>query len=145
MLSGREWSVPVVAHQFLSGKPGVSCVPKHSTAKVLQQVGYTASPVGIVTVQSPQPLGLRGYPRQRISCHLSIMSSDGEHAEVLVERWLTQLGFGPHVEQVMDVPEVTMYNSMKAMVVKFSVKQGWPAVEEPQVGTNLRQGPCSAG
>ena len=59
------------------------------------------------------------------------MSPDGERVEVPVERWLIQLGFGPHVQQVMHGPEVVMYNSMKAMVVKFSVKQGWPLGPHP--------------
>eukprot|EP00971_Amphidinium_carterae_P065827 1304328-Amphidinium_carterae.1 len=56
-----EWSVPVVAHQFLDRKGGVSIVPKAQIAAVVERVGYTVAATAVVITQDPDAVGFRGY------------------------------------------------------------------------------------
>ena len=51
-------------------------MPKNAVAQVVQQVGWSSSPIGIVTTESPDTLGLRGFPRSQIQCTISYMGLD---------------------------------------------------------------------
>lgn len=75
-------------------------MPKNAVAQVVQQVGWSSSPIGIVTTESPDTLGLRGFPRSQIQCTISYMGLDATREQVVVKRWLTQLGYGQAVEMV---------------------------------------------
>ena len=95
-----EWNCPICAWQSLSVQGGVAIVPKNAVAQVVQQVGWSSSPIGIVTTESPDTLGLRGFPRSQIQCTISYMGLDATREQVVVKRWLTQLGYGQAVEMV---------------------------------------------
>ena len=68
--------------------------PKQALPDVLQGIGYTAQPTAILTTETPDSLGLRGYPRNPV---LETMATDSQMVEV--SRFLTQLGYGAPVDQ----------------------------------------------
>ena len=67
----EEWDAPVVPHQHLSASGGISVVPKDCLIEVLERVRFTEKAAGILLVQAPDELGLRGYPRSLIWCSMS--------------------------------------------------------------------------
>ena len=95
ILVQSDWDVPVCTHQTLSSRGGVAAVPREFVADVIRRIGFTASPVAVVISQEPDEIGLRGYPRQKVKCGLSVMGSDGTRTDVQVDRFLVQCGFGP--------------------------------------------------
>ena len=51
--------------------------PKQALPDVLQGIGYTAQPTASLTTETPDSLGLRGYPRNPVLCTISVMGDDG--------------------------------------------------------------------
>ena len=127
----EEWPVPVHMHQTLGRQGGIAYVPRAHVADVVQRIGFTAQPVAIVVTQSPDSLGLRGYPRQAIRCGISVMANDGERVTTQVERFLVQVGFGPEVHQRMLGNEVQLMTTMTRMTLKMPERHGWPAGPHP--------------
>ena len=131
ILVQSDWDVPVCTHQTLSSRGGVAAVPREFVTDVLRRIGFTASPVAIVMSQEPDEIGLRGYPRQKVKCGLSVMGSDGTRTDVQVDRFLVQCGFGLWVSQKMRGPEVVLFSSMQGMICKLPERHGWPAGPRP--------------
>ena len=121
----EEWDVLVLPYQHLSASGGVSLVPKDALVDVLKRVGFTGKPTGILVVQNPDELGMRGYPRSMVTCSLSVAGADGQREIVTVKRWLVQLGFGEPARRVVEGEEVVMPTTMKRMTAKFSKLRGW--------------------
>lgn len=53
-----------------------------------------------ILIADPQRVGLKGGPRQEVSCHLPVANSDGELEVVPVERIFVQIFDGDAVKQV---------------------------------------------
>lgn len=98
-------------------------------ADVVRNVGFTANSFAILTVENPDSLGLKGYQRELVRCTVSVMGYDGTCSEVSVERFLTQLGFGDPVTQLMLGSEVNLRTSMVRMQLRCPERLGWPAVQ----------------
>ena len=126
-----EWSVPVFSHQTLSSRGGVSAVPVDHIAEVIQRVGFTSNPVAILVTRDPDSVGLRGYPRQKVRCGLSVMGSEGIRIHTEVDRFMVQLGFGEPVHQNMRGVEVALLTTMVKMVIKLPERHGWPSGPHP--------------
>ena len=130
-LDPTEWSTRVCHWQNLDSSGGLSICPKIHIPQVLQQVGWTKEPVGILTSECPDTLGLRGFPRQEVFCTYSIMADGAQRKNVQVRKWLVQLGYGQFVIQKMFGPTVQLYSTMKEMVLKFSPHHDWPIQKIP--------------
>ena len=94
--------------------------------EIIRRVGWTSHACAILTVQQPSELGLHGFPRQRVQCRISAMTETGERKEIMVERWLIQLGYGQSVVQNMQGELVNVFVTMKSCIAKFSPRFGWP-------------------
>ena len=130
-LDPNEWSTRTCHWQHLDSKGGIAICPKIHIPTVLQNVGWTKEPVGILTSENPDLLGLRGFPRQEVFCTYSIMAENAECKNMQVRKWLTQLGYGQFVAQKLFGPTVQLYSTMKEMIVKFSPRQQWPVQKMP--------------
>ena len=126
-----EWSVTVMPFQALSGSGGIAIVPKDQVARVVYKVGHTAKPTAMLTVQSPDSLGLVGYPRTSVRCSVSVMTSTGNREIVSASRFLIQLGFGDPVQQILHGEEITLKIAIKDMTARFPERHGWPAGPHP--------------
>ncbi len=60
-------------------------------------MGYTAKPAAAVITQSPNEVGLLGYPRESVQLTLVVLGPGGTQEMVHAKRWLVQLGFGSPV------------------------------------------------
>ena len=130
-LDPNEWSTCVSHWQNLSPSGGIAICPRAFIPQVLQQIAWTKEPVGILTSENPDALGLRGFPRQEVFCTYSVMSDGAQRKNIQVRKWLTQLGYGQPVTQRMFGPTVQLYHSMKEMVIKFSPHHDWPIQKMP--------------
>ena len=130
-LDPSEWSTRACDWQNLDSSGGLSICPKIHIPQVLQQVGWTKEPVGILTSECPDTLGLRGFPRQEVFCTYSIMADGAHRKNVQVRKWLIQLGYGQFVIQKMFGPTVQLYSTMKEMVLKVSPHHDWPIQKFP--------------
>lgn len=130
-LIAEEWDTPVYDHQALSRQGGVSLTPKHAIAGIVQRIGYTTNPVALVVTKAPEALGLKGYPRQRVTCTISYVNDQGERAATRAQKFLIQLGFGAAVSQVFHGPKVRVLTTMRPMVAKFPPRHHWPAGQIP--------------
>jgi hypothetical protein len=119
-LGPNEWSTRVCHWQGLDSSGGLSICQNNHIPQVLQQVGWTKEPVGILTSECPDTLGLRGFLRQEVFCTYSIMADGAQRKNVQVRKWLTQLGYGKFVIQKMFGPTVQLYSTMKEMVIQPS-------------------------
>ena len=126
-----DWSVPVFSHQALSSCGGVSAVPVDHIAEVVQRVGFTSNPVAILITRDPDSGGLRGYPRQKVRCGLSVMGREGIRIHTEVDRFMVQLGFGEAIHQNMRVVEVSLLNTIVKMIIKLPERHGWPSGPHP--------------
>ena len=121
-----EWSVPCRTHQELDSSGGVSLVPRSEIPAVLRRVGWTGNATAMVISQDPDSLSMRGYPRTRVYCQISVMGDGGIRTEARVHRFLVQLGSGDSVQMLMQGALVSMYTTMVSMVAKFSLRHHWP-------------------
>ena len=60
---------------LLSASGGIAIVPKDALRSVVDRLGYSSKPTGILVVQSPDELGLEGCPRSLVACSMSVRSS----------------------------------------------------------------------
>ena len=126
-----DWEDKVEMWQKLGSQGGVALVPKEALPEVLKNVGYTAKPTAAVITQDPEDLGLRAYPRTRVTCRLTVQTEGGESTEVTVQRWLVQLGFGAHVSMKKHGVQIEVKACMIDMVAKFSTYRGWQEGQVP--------------
>ena len=96
---------------------GVSAVPVDRIAEVVQRVGLTSNPVAFLITRDPDSVGLRGYPRQKVRCGLSVMGSEGIRIHTEVDCFMVQLGLGEAVHQNMRGVEVSLLNTMVNMII----------------------------
>ena len=105
-----EWDVPTVPHQALNKQDGIALVPRKELANAISRVGFTAHKVAILLTEPPENLGLAGYHREHVRIRLMARNEDGDKVETFVMRWLVQIGFGPHVTQVMQGSQADMFS-----------------------------------
>lgn len=101
-------------------------MPRGEIPAVLRRVGWTGNSTAMVISQDPDSLSMRGYPRTRVYCQISVMGDGGIRTEARVHRFLVQLGSGDPVQMLMQGALVTMYTTMVSMVAKFSLRHHWP-------------------
>ena len=130
-LLASEWDVPIYPWQVLSKKDGVALVPRSAIAQTLEQVGYTAHKVAILITEPPERFGLYGYHKEHVRIRILAINEDGDKVETSVMRFLVQVGFGPHVQQVMEGPQAQMFFTQKKMTGKMPEALGWPAGQKP--------------
>eukprot|EP00435_Cladocopium_sp_Y103_P070750 s129_g36.t1 len=121
----EEWNQNIKEWQHLDASGGVAVVAKENIPRVLEKVGYSSKPVGILVVQEPDEIGMMGYPRSRVKCTYDVASTGGSRKQVQVERWLVQLGFAEPVTMKAIGEEVKVGFTMTRMVAKLSVLRGW--------------------
>ena len=126
-----EWDVPTVPHQALNKQDGIALVPRKELANVISRVGFTAHKVAILLTEPPENLGLAGYHREHVRIRLMARNEDGDKVETFVMRWLVQIGFGPHVTQVMQGSQADMFFTMGKMTGKMPEALGWPSGQKP--------------
>ena len=100
-------------------------MPRGEIPAVLRRVGWTGNSTAMVISQDPDSLSMRGYPRTRVYCQISVMGDGGIRTEARVHRFLVQLGSGDPVQMLMP-GALTMYTTMVSMVAKFSLRHHWP-------------------
>ncbi|CAK0853303.1 unnamed protein product [Prorocentrum cordatum] len=132
-----EWEAEVKPHQTLDSTGVVAVVPKDALPMVLERVGYTAKATVAIVTQNPDDLGLRGYPRARVDCQLSVADAGGERTTARVTRWLVQLGFGEQVKKRAIGAAVDIGFHMVKMVAKLSSRHEWST--GPQLAAILVQ------
>ena len=120
-----EWSAVVRTHQTLDSSGGVSLVPKGAIPAVIRRVAYTTNPTAILISESPDRVGLRGFPRKQVTLQLSAMGAEGERQTVQVERFLVQISYGELVTQLLTGVRVQMLTTTIPMVAKLPVRHGW--------------------
>jgi hypothetical protein len=120
-----EWNVAVLDHQALSRQGGVAIAPKFAIPGIVQRIGYTAAPVALVVTEPPEALGLRGYPRERITCTISYVNDHGQRDTTRVQKFLVQIGFGPPVCQLFHGQRVQIMTTMRPMIAKFPSRHHW--------------------
>lgn len=125
VLFESDWNVPTRTSFELSSSPGIAIVMKSQVPNVLRQVGYTQNSVAMITTQSSSQLHLRGYPSQELYIRIQIKDESGDSKELLVRRWLTQLGFGKPVEPTGIGEQVNIPECMTKIVIKFASFCGW--------------------
>ena len=130
-LEADEWDAPVYDHQALTKQGGISIAPKNSIAEIVQRIGYTTNPVALVVTEPPEALGLRGYPRKRVTCTVSYINDQGERSTTQVQKFLIQLGFGAEVSQTFQGPKVQIMTTMRPMIAKFPPRHHWPTGQIP--------------
>lgn len=59
------------------------------------------------------------------------LQSGPERIQTQCMRHVVQLGFGPHVQQIMEGPESQMYFTQRKMTGKMPEALGWPAGQKP--------------
>lgn len=97
---------------MLDGKSGVSLVPRAALADVIQKVNYTTCRTAVLIPEPPESVGLKGFPRQRVVCQLSVMTNKGNRDTVSVERFLVQISYGEPVRQLFEGQKTQLYTSM---------------------------------
>lgn len=97
--------------------------------EIIRRVGWTSHACAILTVQPPSELGLLGFPWR-----ICVMTETGERKEIMMQRWLIQLGYGQPVVQKMQGELVSMFVTMKSCIAKFSPRFGWPV---GQIGASI--------
>ena len=85
-----EWSVPIKQYVDLDNTGGVSVAQRDAVPEVLRAIGYTVAPVAILTTQTPQALGLKGYLFENITCTVRVKEDDGAEKEITIKRCLIQ-------------------------------------------------------
>ena len=130
-LEADEWDAPVYDHQALTKQGGISIAPKNSIAEIVQRIGYTTNPVALVVTEPPEALGLRGYPRKKVTCTVSYINDQGERSTTQVQKFLIQLGFGAEVSQTFQGPKVQIMTTMRPMIAKFPPRHHWPTGQIP--------------
>jgi hypothetical protein len=128
-LVASEWDVPTYPHQSLNKQDGISLVPKRELPGVISRIGFTANKfkVAILISEHPNNVGLLGYHWQHVRLNILALNSKGVKVQTSVMRCLVQLGFGPHVQQVMQGPQADMFFTVKKMTCRFPEALGWPA------------------
>ena len=121
----EEWIQTIKEWQHLDSSGGVAVVAKEHIPKVVEKVGYSSKPVGILVVQEPDEIGMMGYPRSCVRCTYDVASTGGTRKQVQVDRWLVQLGFADPVTMKSIGEEVKVGFTMTRMVAKFSTLRGW--------------------
>ena len=66
-------------------------VPKRALPETLCCIGGTGQHCGLV-IENPGALSLRGYPRVHVTFNASIMGAGGVHSDVVLSRYLVELG-----------------------------------------------------
>ena len=127
----EEWDDPIVPHQSLSKQDGIALVPRRDLADVIARVGFTAHKVAILLTEPPERLGLAGYHKERVRIRLLALNDDGDRVETSVMRYLVQIGFGAHVQQVMQGDQADMYFTLRKMTGKMPEALGRPAGQKP--------------
>ena len=122
-----EWDTPIQHWQHLTASGGVAICPRDALPQTLNNVGYTAHPCAVVLTQSPEDLHLRGYPRSKIRCTFDICTDEGDRQQVIVDRYLVQLGFSQHVHMLPTGDTLSIPTTVKKIVAKCSTHHGWPA------------------
>ena len=130
-LISDEWDSPVYDYQALSKKGGIAIAPKHAIPALVQRIGHTTNAVAVIVTEPPEALGLRGYPRERVTCTISFVNDQGERATAIVQKYLIQLGFDAKVSQIFHGPKVNIMTTMRPMVAKFPPRHHWPAGQIP--------------
>ena len=100
-------------------------LPSRALPGVLQAVGFTSKPCGILLVQDPDDLHLQGYPRSKVKCTYSVCGPGAERQAVSVERHLVQIGFAEPVSMTKHGEEVAIGITLKKMQAKCSKNRGW--------------------
>ena len=131
LLDPAESSVHVCHWQQLSTQGGIAICPKTCVPQVMRNVSWTQAPTAILTNESPDALGLSGFPRTQVWCNMAVMAEGAERKTAQVRRWMTQLGYGQPVIQKHSGPTVQSYSTMKEMVVKFHPMHDWPEQKLP--------------
>eukprot|EP00434_Breviolum_minutum_P040829 symbB.v1.2.036299.t1/scaffold5093.1/size31020/1 len=131
---GEDWSAEVKPPRNLDAGGGVSLTAKNLIPEIIRRAGWTSHACAILTVQPPSELGLLGFPRQRVQCRISVMTETGERKEIMIQRWLIQLGYGQPVVHKMQGELVSMFATVKSCIAKFSPRFGWPV---GQIGASI--------
>ena len=128
MLVSDERDARVCLPNELGPGGGISYIHKDQLPDVLQKVGFTTSPCGIITSQSARDLGLP-YGSTQVRCGLKITNSSGQVEQVEVTKFLTQLGFGKPVEMATQGPCVAAPRTMIKVVIRYDIPAGVPFEE----------------
>ena len=134
VLLQEDWSAEEKPPRNLDAGGGVSLTAKNLIPEIIRRVGWTSHACAMLTVQPPSELGLLGCPRQRVQCRISVMTETGERKEIMIQRWLIQLGYGQPVVQKMQGELVSMFATVKSCIAKFSPRFGWPV---GQIGASI--------
>ena len=98
---------------------------RDAVPEVLRAIGYTIAPVAILTTQTPQALGLKGYLYENITCNIRVKDDEGSEKEITVRRCLIQLGFGAKVCMNAEGEQVTVPSNLRKVTVKLPAVFGW--------------------
>eukprot|EP00971_Amphidinium_carterae_P069482 1374860-Amphidinium_carterae.3 len=139
VLVQSEWTVTVCHPQQLTAAGGVSLCPEALVPQIIQQVGSTNLPTAILHSRPAKDLGLVGYPTCRVECR--VIPADISE-EITVNRYLTQLGFGPAVQLRASGPELALASTQAKIVLSFpseywgesispSLAAGWASEQVP--------------
>eukprot|EP00438_Fugacium_kawagutii_P026271 Skav227696 [mRNA] locus=scaffold2761:141321:142028:- [translate_table: standard] len=130
-LIASEWNVPVYPWQSLSDKDGVALVPRHAIAQIIAKIGTAAHRVAMLITEPPERFGMLGYHWEHVRIRILAINYDGDKVETSVMRFLVQVGFGPHVQQVMEGPQAQKFSTQRKMTGKMPEGLGWPAGQKP--------------
>ena len=125
MLLQEEWSGPIRQYHELKASGGIAAIHKEHVPAVLMAVEYTMQPTAILTTQSPQQLGLRGYASTEVQCTFRVFADDGVGKDILVKRYLVQLGFGEVVTRSVVGVQVAVPTTMHRITLKIPKIFGW--------------------
>lgn len=98
---------------------------------MIAAVGYTSRACGVLVVQSPDELHLKGYPRSKVKCTYSVCAEGAERRHIQVERFLVQLGFADQVRMSPAGEELVVGITMTKMQAKCSGHRGWQEGSAP--------------
>ena len=124
-LSPTEWSAPVEMSDELNHTGGIAAVQKADVPNVLRNVGYTREPTAMLVTQHPAQIGMRGYDAQSVRCVFRVREDDGSTKELVVSRFLVQLGFGTPVAQQAHGELVSVPVCMHKVTIKMPACFGW--------------------
>lgn len=124
----EEWDVPIVPCQSLGKQDGIALVPRRELASVIR-VGFTAHRVAILLTEPPEKLGA-GYHKEQVRIRLLALNEDGDKVETSALHYLVQIGFGSHVNQIMNGPQTEMYFTQRKMTGKMP-EALWPSGQKP--------------
>ncbi|CAK9030661.1 unnamed protein product [Durusdinium trenchii] len=109
----------------------VAICPRDALPTVIAAVGYTSRACGVLVVQSPDELHLKGYPRSKVKCTYSVCTEGAERRHIQVERFLVQLGFADQVRMSPAGEELVVGITMTKMQAKCSGHRGWQEGSAP--------------